>query len=159
MGEYWRYFFTERSLTLAEVGAAFAALDPRFTLSMDPAAGNVADLLYGDDVYAELELNTPHGDLYLEDVEALREQLADAGPDEAVAVARIEGVFSTARGMLALRPTDFGVVHFDRIAPIWDRLFDQSPGLLQVDDEAYYEADGVLLRVAADDRDQAEDAG
>jgi len=153
MGEYWRYFFTEDSLTLTEVGQAFAALDLRFTLSVDKAAGNIADLLYGDDVYAELELNTPQDDLYQEDVEALREQLADAGPTDAAAVVRIEAVFGAARGMVALRPTDFGIVHFDRIAPIWDHLFARTTGLLQVDDEAYYDADGVLLRVANADED------
>lgn len=151
MGEYWRFFVTDGPPTFDDLRADFAALDSRYVLVIDAAAGNIADLMYGDDRYAEIELNTPHGDLFLDDVEALRDQLADAPPEEAAVIARIEAVFARAHGMIALRLTDFGIVYQDRVTPIWDRVFRRHTGLLQVDDEAYYDADGVVLWIGAED--------
>jgi len=151
MGEYWRYFYTDGAITLDDLEKGFQSLDRRFALQRDAAANNIADLAYGDDIYGEIEINSPQGELYQEDVEMLREQLADAAPEEAPAVARIEAVFTSARGLVALRPTDFGIVHFDRIAPIWDWLMARWPGLLQVDDDGYYDRDGTVLLLTFDD--------
>lgn len=151
MGEYWRYFYTDGVIALSDLETGFRSLDARFALQPDAAADNIADLAYGDDIYAEIEINSPQGELFQDDVEMLREQLADAAPDDRGAVERIEAAFANARGLVALRPTDFGIVYFDRIAPIWDWLMARWPGLLQIDDDGYYDRAGTVLALEIDD--------
>ncbi|MCS7072508.1 MAG: hypothetical protein NZM00_13460 [Anaerolinea sp.] len=162
MGEYWRYFFTDGVVTLADLEQGFRTLSEqfwfepfseRFWLAPDQASENVADLMYGDDIYAEIEINTAQGDLFRDDVDMLREQLANASPDDRAAVERIEAIFASARGMIALRPTDFGIVYLDRIKPIWDWVMARWPGMLQVDDDGYYDRDGAILTFSFDDDD------
>jgi hypothetical protein len=150
MGEYWRYLYTDGVVTLDDLERGFRALSDRFWLERDHAAGNIADLIYEDDSYAEIEIDTAQSDLFRDDVDVLREQLADAGPDERPAVERIEAVFASARGMIALRPTDFGIVYLDRIEPIWDWVMARWPGMLQIDDDGYYDRDGAILTFTFD---------
>lgn len=146
MGDYLRFFYHGEPVTLAWIEAGFKTISPHFAVMRDQATASVGDLLYDDDVYAELEINVRGSILYHEDVEELREQLEDAPEEDHAARARIYDVFEVATGLIAMRVADFGNVYYsERIDPFWDWLFEQRDGLLQIDDEGYYTRDGLLL--------------
>jgi hypothetical protein len=145
-----RFFFTGAAPTLAELDAGFRQLDAKYTLRPETGSAVLADLLYGDDLYATVEINAQGGTLYTEDVEELREQLNDpAAPPEDYAMRQyVIGLLDRASGMIAVHVSDFGNVYYDRIDPFWDWLFETRDGFLQVDDEGYYDRDGVLLSLS-----------
>ncbi|MDL1901130.1 hypothetical protein FBR02_10215 [Anaerolineae bacterium CFX9] len=145
MGDYFRFFLNDLPPAFERLEAGFRSFNPRFRLVVDLVAGNVADLILRDDVYAEIEINSADGELYQEDVADLRSQLEDPPPDTAEAVRRVIERLDSARSMIALRLTDFGSVDYAAIDPIWDWLFARYDGMLEIDDEGYYTREGELL--------------
>lgn len=145
MGDYLRFFFFHEQLTLAQIEVGFRSIDPKYSLRIDPAAPDTGDLLYGDEVYSQIEINNSGGELYQEDVEELREQIADGPTEDYAARQYVIALLGRATGLMAVHVSDFGNVYYDRIDPIWDWMFEHHDGLLQVDDEGYYDRDGLLL--------------
>lgn len=146
MGDYFRFFyFDDPPPAFSWLEEGFRAISPRFRLRVDPAAANVADLILRDDVYAEIEINSAGGDLYQEDLADLRDQLEHPPAEDIEAVNRVLSLLEQARGLIAVRLTDFGSVDYDAIDPIWDWLFSQRDGLLEIDDEGYHDRDGQVL--------------
>ena len=54
---------------------------------------------------------------------------------------------SEATGMIAFQISEEGHDHYGRIDPFWDWLFVHYAGLLQIDDEGYYNQDDQVLEV------------
>ncbi len=143
MGDFIRYILTgENDLTLDLIEAGLKAVDDAFSLFRDPATTNSADVLHGSEVMGEIEVNRPADQEFQEDIEDLRDELADV--DDPVK-AEILRIFDQATGMIAFQLVESGHEHYGVIDPFWDWLFDHYPGLLQIDEEGYYNASEQLL--------------
>jgi hypothetical protein len=145
MGDFIRYIITAgHDLTLETLNLILKEVDPEFSIIPDRASTNSGDLLHGSEVYGEIELNRPGDQVFVEDLEDLRDELVDIEGEEKDTVLR---AFDDATGMIALELSEAGHEHYRRIDPVWDWLFEHYPGLLQIDEEGYYDQDNQLLSV------------
>ena len=145
MGDFIRYILTaENDLTLALVEAGLKEIDPEFALMPDQAAPNSADVLYGGEIYGDVEVNQREDQVFSEDIEDLREELEDIEDEGKAQVLEMLGAATT---MVALQLSELGHDHYRRVDLFWDWLFERYPGLLQIDEEGYYSQDEQLLAV------------
>ncbi len=155
MGDFIRYLFTaESDLTLESIAGGFKTVDPAFSIFLDAATGNSGDLIYGGEIYGELEFNRRGDQVFDEDIEDLREQIVAIGMDsiddldsDDEGFAAVEQALISTSGMIALQLSEAGHEHYQRIDLFWDWLFERYPGLLQIDEEGYYSQDEQILAV------------
>lgn len=145
MGDFIRFILTGvHDLTLADVERGLKAVDPAFSIFVDNAAPTNGDVVYGSEVYGEIEVNRPDDQMFSEDVDDLREQIATL--DDAGTPVVLQALAS-ATGMVAMRFSEAGLQNYDQIDPFWDWLFAHYEGLLQVDEDGYYRGDEQVLFV------------
>jgi hypothetical protein len=145
MGDFIRYILTEpHDLTLERVEKGLKQIDPEFAIVIDQAAANMGDVLLEGEIFGEIELNRPEDQVFDEDIEDLREQLVDIPPSEKTVVMK---ALAKATGMIAFQLSEEGHDHYGRIDPFWDWLFVHYSGLLQIDDEGYYNQDDQVLEI------------
>lgn len=145
MGDFIRYILTEpHDLTLEGVEKGLRQVDPEFAIVVDQAAQNMGDVLLGGEVFGEIELNRPEDQVFDEDIEDLREQLVDIPNSEKAVVMK---ALAKATGMIAFQITEEGHDQYGQIDAFWDWLFVHYAGLLQIDDEGYYNQDDQVLEV------------
>jgi len=143
MGDFIRYILTsENDLTLALVESGLKEVDPEFVLQVDQAATNTADVLHAGEIYGEIELNQREDQVFSEDIEDLRDELADI---EGENKDRVLEMLGTATTMLAFQLSEEGHDNYRLIDPFWDWLFERYPGLLQIDEEGYYSQNEQIL--------------
>jgi hypothetical protein len=145
VGDFIRFILTgAHDLTLESVERGLKEVDPAFSIFVNNAAPTTGDLVYGSDIYGEIEVNRPEDMEFVEDIQDLRDQLTDM--DEA-SVPTVLQALETATGMLAFQLSEAGHEHYQQVDPFWDWLFDHYAGLLQIDEEGYYTQGGELLFV------------
>ena len=145
MGDFIRYILTEpHDLDLTTLESGLKQIDPEFAILVEQAAPNSGEVLLGGEVFGEIELNAPDDQVFDEDIEDLRDQLTDIPADEKAPVVR---ALAKATGMVAFQLYEHGHDNYRRIDPFWDWLFERYPGLLQIDEEGYYNQTEQLLFV------------
>jgi len=142
VGDFIRFLASDCTLTLKEVEALFKALDESFSFIIDPSAPTHCEVFFGSEVLAAIEINRAEEDIFEEDIEALIEDVTAL--DEPRKAAVLSGLRS-ARWMLAMELFSEGHTAYDRIDQVWDMLFERCGGLLQIDDEGFYDIDGEVL--------------
>jgi hypothetical protein len=142
MGDYIRFLSPDCALDLKAIEALFRAMDEDFRFIIDPAVPMHCEVYYGSDVLAGLDINQADEDVFEEDREALIEEVSASTEPRRNAV--LNGL-KAARWMLALELYAEGHSAYDRIDQVWDMLFEQCSGLLQIDEEGYYDIDGEVL--------------
>lgn len=141
MGDFIRYIFTApHDLTIDKLNTAFKAINPAFMILPDTADPTSGDLMYNSLFYGEIALNEPNDDNVKEDLDELREILPEDDPDAAAIRTRLE----TIHGMFLLKLSENGHADYDRIDPIWDWLFNHHEGMLQIDEEGFYDQSGLI---------------
>ena len=147
MGYYMRFVVTDdRKITLPEIADALRGIDVSYSLSIDDGAARPsADLIFGGDLYAELEINTSGDGLFEDELAEFKEFAEDAGAGDKT---RVLNVLESAKSILAVRVL-FGErdveVTMENLDPLWEWLFANRDGLLQADGEGYYDASGLVL--------------
>ena len=139
MSYYMRYIVSDgRDVDLATLDAALQGTSTRYSLESTSSDGQPsADLRFGNDVYAELEINSQSSEEFDEDIEELRD---DVGTATGEARDFVLGVLAGARAIVAVRvlmgerPIDETL---DVLDPLWRWLFGNRDGLLQADAEGY----------------------
>lgn len=145
MGDFIRYIFTEpHNLTLTSLESGMKEIDPAFSIVPDQAATNGGDLLLGGELFGEVEINQPTDQVFIEDIEDLRDQLTDIPAEDKAVVVR---ALKRATGMIAFQLSEDGHDNYQRLDSFWDWLFDRYPGLLQIDEEGYYSQSEQILTV------------
>ena len=139
-----RYVSTSAEpLTLPLIEAGLQSLDPKYRVAED------GDLLYGDELFGQLEVNLPDEELFEEEREELLEELEDAGSSKGVKAVR--KVLESATAIVALQVLFQGRENteatLERIDPLWDWLYANRTGLMQADNEGYYDAKGTVLEL------------
>lgn len=143
MSLYMRFIFGDGPAPgLGEIGEALRTHDPAFELLIDPLEPVYADLLYDGELYAELETNAPGDDLFDEDIEELAVELGKQDdPNAAIPLVLLR----RARGMLALHVLRAGHADFERLEPLFEWLFTARDGLLQIDQEGFFNREGRVV--------------
>lgn len=148
MSYFIRYILTQGSTTLAHINAALQAADADFRIQIDPAAADTGDLYYGEEVLGEISLDVAGGTVFNEDIDELRELLE---PINDPMRPLVQTALDNARCMVALHVLEAGHDNPDVLDTLWDWMFSHHPGLLQVDDEGFYDYDGLVLPTVTDE--------
>lgn len=142
MSYFIRYILTQDSTTLAHINAALEAADAAFRVQIDLADADTSDLYYGEDVLGELSVDLVGGTVFNEDIDELRELLE---PINDPMRPLVQTALDNAQCMVALHVLEAGHANPDVLDTLWDWLFSHHPGLLQVDDEGFYDYEGLVL--------------
>lgn len=147
MGYYMRFVSTDaRPVVPAELRDALAAVSPTYNVEIDDLAATIS---YDGDVIAHVEINVP-GDGLFDQERAELVEFANAVAGDEAAKTRVVNTLQTATGIVAAQVL-FGTGHTEttlaRLDPLWVWLFGNRTGLLQADDEGYYDPSHVVLHV------------
>jgi hypothetical protein len=143
VGDFIRYIVTgTHDLTLAEIERGLKEVDSQFSVFVNNAAPTSGDVLYGSEVYGEIEVNRADDQMLREDVDELLEQLVELEDAGTVAV---QQALDGATGMIVFQLSVAGYDDYGKIDPFWDWMFDHYEGLLQVDEEGYYRRSEQIL--------------
>ncbi|MCB9451219.1 MAG: hypothetical protein H6672_07250 [Anaerolineaceae bacterium] len=142
MGYFMRYITTsEAAITLPIIASA---LTPAYTLHYEQV-DDIADLLLGETFCGTLEINRAGEDIFEDDRHEFREMVGDGATE---AERRVLAVLENACAIIAAEvfweDTDSEAV-LARIDPLWNWLFAHYPGLLQADNEGFYDASGLIV--------------
>jgi hypothetical protein len=145
MGYYMRYIVAdERLLSLAAVGEAISAIDPRY-LIRPTDLDELVEVLYDGKLYGQIEMNVPRDDLFEDDITAFMEMIGTpTSQEERLVMATL----TAATQIIAVEMFWEGTASeatFALFDPLWDWLFTNRRGILQADTEGFYSADGLLV--------------
>ena len=132
-------FFDQSSspATLAELEKAMIAADPGYSLVE-------GTLNFNGQPYAQISINTPDDDVFDEEIEEQIEFLEDMTGD----VKAVKKVLKSAQSIVAAQIL-FGSREVDEVlsivSPLWAHLHETRDGLLQCDDEGFYDKNSDLI--------------
>ena len=136
-----------RPVTATELRDALGGAGPGYEVLIDDT---VATILHDGATIAHVEINVPGDGLFDEEREELMEFVTDADGDRPQK-ARVLEALTNARTIVAVQvlygtgDTESTLAALD---PLWSWLFQNRRGLLQAGGEGYYDADGIVLRMA-----------
>lgn len=139
-----RFLITDAgALDLDALRDSLRAINRKYRLELEDGAG---ELRLGTEVIGELRLTTPDDDAF-EDELAMLEEAASEGTGKGEA--RVADALATVNQILAVEVS--GKVHgreaLESLDPLWEFLFSSRAGLLQADNEGYYDEDGLIFEV------------
>ena len=142
MSYYMRYISTDAlQITLEILHKELQAVDQRYSVD---ASG---DLKFGDDVYGAVEINFPDEEVFDEEIQELKEFVEDVRGWKKREVIK---TLNAAKATVAVQVLSGGRETNDaleKLSPLWDWLLSNRKGLLQADDEGYYNKSGLILKV------------
>lgn len=156
---YYMRFLPEQAaeLTLDALEAALQAVNPDYALvNRQYGTYDAADLMFEGEIYAELEINRLGDDLFADEIAELVDELDQwtfDDPEEQQIQASLRQRIGEKQQLVSAMILfgDSGLedgIQF--IEPLWNWLFTQYDGVLQVDYEGYYDRNGLLLDLAED---------
>ena len=142
MSYYIRYISTDATETTPPtLQEALTERDPQYSIA---ASG---EFKHGEEVYGVVEINRPGDGLFEEEIEELKEFVKDVRGKRKLDVLK---TLDDARAIVAVqvlfgdRPAE---VTLQKLDPLWEWLISHRRGLLQADDEGYYDKTGRILKV------------
>ena len=143
MSYYMRFVLTDGAPpALAEIEAALQAADAAFSILRDSASDEGGDLYYDADLYGEIEVNQRGDQLCDEDLEEFSEELNKHDDPNRMIVLN---VLEQAAGMVVLHVLRAGHENPANLNLLWDWLFATRQGLLQVDEEGFFDHDRRIV--------------
>jgi hypothetical protein len=141
MGYYMRYFVEDaRVPSLTDIASAYAD---------HPSGARVFDdqLRKGDATHAEFTVSPKGDELFEEEIEEFRAELADA--ESGPAKRRVAKCLQNAQAIVAVQVLGGGAVDdsLDLLGPFWDYMDRTYRGLIQADGEGFYDGDDLILEL------------
>ena len=145
MGYTMRYLTTEdRDISLSLIESALREMDAAFAVA-NADLPDLGDLMYGETQLGILEINRPGEDIFEDDLAEFRDLV---GKGDSAAQHHVLDVLDQAQVMVVVEAlwqgTDAEPV-LSKLDVLWDWLFAHYPGLLQADNEGFYEGDDLIL--------------
>ncbi len=135
MSYYVRYF-AESPVTLKALSAGIKSIAPDYKI-------DGGDLMRGQDVLAEIGVDSAGSDLFVEELNARLGAVAQVGGQAAQWVtSRIRGTQS----IISVRVDP--AVNWDLLDPLWQSMTNLAPGLTQVDGQGFYEGSNLVLQTS-----------
>ena len=142
MSYYMRYISTDASeITLEILNKELQAGNQRY--SVDESG----ELRFGDDVLGVVEINVPSQELFGEEIEELKEFVKGVRGWKRKEVLKALNAARTIVAVQVLFDGQDADAVLEKLMPLWDWLLANRNGLLQADDEGYYNKSGLILKV------------
>ena len=147
---YYMTFFVNHAsgATFADIEQGLRAEDQAYrvqVLERRPTDSfDSADLSYGDDEYARLEINRVGEQLFRGEIQDHLEAVEHGGKGQNSQVAytlRHANTILRVHVLWGQRDRDLTL---DRLQPLWDWLFAYRWGVLHADGEGFYDSDGLI---------------
>lgn len=130
--------------TLDEIERNLRQKNTDYLIDREPGAAT-GDVRYEDEVYGEIEVGEVGGATVDQDLADLASLLPDADDGDPAAV---EAFLKSATAMVAVRfPSEDQASEqsLQTVYPIWQGLFASRQGVLQADDDGYFDKSGRIL--------------
>jgi hypothetical protein len=145
MGHYLRYITIDsRPVSLDSLASAFQEIDNTYVVYQSDTDSKSGDLYYGDTLLGILEINGHDEEIFTEDIADLKELVAAAKNtsvwnilDQAKSIIAVEAIWQGNKSEVTL----------EKLEPLWDWLFARYEGLLQVDNEGFFDRDDLILEL------------
>jgi len=150
MGYYMRYFIPKsaQAITLPQIRDGLIGIDTGYTIQIDSTDSNFGDIIYGERVLGEIEINTTGDEIFEEETEDFLELLSHSKDEKKGIV--IENIQSAGQ-MVAVSAVwrdgdadDADVVH-NHLDPLWDWLDAHYEGMLHCDGDGFYHGQSLIL--------------
>ncbi len=142
MGYFIRYYSTDpQPIELKTVGSALNKRDKKYRI----VAG---DLYFGEDVLGEIEVCRRGDELFEDERDEFQEALDDREGGDPFHIEKVRDTLRRAQSALVVRVLSTERSQDDAVEllePLWQWCFENRKGLLQVDDEGWYDAENLLL--------------
>jgi len=139
MGFYMRYIATDdQSVSLEEIGTAIQSVDPEYSIIDE-------EVHHGAELYGEIEINLRGTELCDEELGELAESVEDIqGENKQQVLDSLRDAKSivAVRVLWQERNTEDTL---EKLDPIWNWLFENRQGILQVDGDGYYDETGSIF--------------
>lgn len=149
MGYYMRFFTTDKNTSsIDDLNPLLQARHPSWRLkTLDGASNPSADIMFGEKLLGELEVNKPGDGLFEEEIDELLDFIdaSNKGDREGV-----EELLQNATAAYVVRVLLRGRDRESTLETLdifWEVLFQQHSGMLQADSEGYYDSSGMVLEV------------
>ena len=144
MGYYMRFISTdEQEITLSLLKSALKLVDPQYSIAnVHKIPREFGDLMHGNDIYGQIEINRLGDSLFEEELEELKELLGESKGKESVL--QILTNAKTSVVIQVLWQERDSEQTLSKIDPLWNWLFTNRQGLLQADGEGYYDSSGLI---------------
>lgn len=148
MGYYMRYItLTPVIITLQDLESALRLTHQNYVVTPDQINDLAGDLFWGDTLLGEVEINRPNDGIFEEDIGDLKELVQHSTDPKR---RHILEMLNQATSIIAVRALwkghDADTV-LSRLDPLWDWLFMIHPGLLQADNDGFYDRTGLILEL------------
>ncbi len=147
MGYYMRYITTDAApITLAAIEKALQEIDADYSI-INTELGDLGDLMHQEMLCGQIEINRADDDIFEDDCQELKELVQGIDdPNEQTVLDTLE----KARAIIAVEAiwdeSDSETV-LEKIDLLWDWLFATHTGLLQADNDGFYDQDGLILEL------------
>jgi hypothetical protein len=144
MSYHLRFLITDAgALDLKDLNTSLRAINRKYRLDLEDGTGS---LRLGTEVIGEVRLTTPDDDEFEAELAALEEAASEgSGKGEA----RVADALATVQTIFAVEVP--GKVHgreaLESLDPVWEWFFGNREGLLQADNEGYYDEEGLIFEV------------
>jgi DNA polymerase III psi subunit len=148
MGYYMRFISTdEQEITIPLLESVLKSFDLQYSVvNVQEVPRECGNLMYGNEIYGQIEINRPGDNLFEEELEELKESLSESKGRKKKTVLQ---TLTNAQTILAIqvlwqnRDTEQTL---SKIDPLWLWLLSNRKGLLQADGEGYYDSSGLVLK-------------
>jgi hypothetical protein len=143
MGYYMRFLFADGAPpSLDEIEAAMKAVDPDISIERDLADADGGELYHNEELLGVIEVNSRGDPLCDEDIEEFIEELGKHDDPNRMVVL---DVLERATGMVVVQVLFGGHENPQYLDMLWDWLFNTRVGLLQVDEEGFFDGDERVI--------------
>ena len=149
MGYYFRFICTDpRGLSLEDLHAGIRSVNPAYEVEItprEPYQSMEGLLKIGDVALADIEVNRPGDGLFEEELGELNDFISDMTGNQK---RRVRAALKAAKLIVAFQVLYQGreaTEVFNDLDQVWNWLFANRTGVLQADDDGYYDSSGKLL--------------
>ena len=148
MGYYIRFIATdEEKASLSEIESALKKFDSGYKIDRGEIDTFEGVLMYGNEVYGQLEINEKGDGIFEDEIEMLKERVEEA---EGENKQKILDVLNQANFLVFARVLQQGRgwdETIKKLAALWDWLITNRKGLIHADYEGFYDDSDLIFEV------------
>lgn len=147
MGYYMRFITRDdRDVSFDQIEAMLILGDARYALQRSQFEfEQVADVFYDSVLIGQIEINQVDDEIFEDDVSAFREMIGEPVSNEdrsVLAILNQAWLMVVVEALWKGTDAEYTLTKFD---PLWAWLFANRSGILQADNEGFYDANGLIV--------------
>ena len=151
MGYYMRFISIDKEdISLNVLESALRQSDADYRIKRDNESDNEGIITNKEEIYGQIYVYRPGDGIFDSEVEVLKDFVEEAG-DQMKQKQTVLSVLNHSTMIIFVRVLWQGRREseetLEKLDPLWDWLLAKRKGLIQADNEGYYDATGLILEV------------